>query len=564
MDLTTTLPAEILAHIFACVQAVDPMTGNRDDAPGWTRVTAVCSRWRHVVIAEAALWAHWTPELCLFGGGLEMFIARSKSALVSVSTGKSRSCSQRFRLLETLVKHVNRVRALSLSCVDTDHDLYLVPIKIVTDNSFEFLVSCHVQIDYLFPEDIKVPLVLFRGQAPRLRHLVLDFRLLSLDVLDWTSSIFNNLISLDLTMLREQYIFDTADIVNPLRRMTNLSLLAIEHWEDFDTHSEDEDEAEHGGLDANVSARAGISARASGDPIAVLPCLKLFVIVARPDYFRRFLPNILLPPSASVALASRLVARNALSFQDYEALSRGLLSDSRTAKVAPYRAAYLAFDTWPRECVILKCTHEPLPSSAYPGQHPRSVFHAKERHYSDNYDLSLHLAEPHISNFLPHLFADHVTMLTLNKLPSNLNARLLRPFTGVTHLRILGPLSKSTLSFLFEPEDLVLPALQEIDFADIRGLKDLLAYFKFGSRHGWHHFWALERILSVRREEGHPLRSVYVHVQDESQLVNEGCLKDVGFGNWKLDKMRSALALLDDFDEVQIVEKDIDVFLKDS
>ncbi|VDC04568.1 unnamed protein product [Peniophora sp. CBMAI 1063] len=559
MDLTATLPAKILAHVFACVQAVDPITRNRHNAPGWMRVTAICRRWRRVAIADATLWAHWTPDLCLFGEGFELFIERSKDALLSISNDKL-TYEESSNVLACIAINVDRIRTLYLEGVDYDDDLHIA--KMLTRNVFSSLVSCHLR-NYLGSDWINDPLRLFEGLAPRLQHLVLHLPGLPFGILDWQSPIYDNLVSLDLTMLREQHIFDTNDIVDALRRMTKLSSLAIAHWEGSDTQSPDEDSDEELSVDVLPNSGTNRQQRVAHGPFAVLARLELFVIVARPDYFPRLLPKLSLPPTASVALASHLPARNTLSTREYTSLGHGLISDYRTAPAAPYHAAYLAFDTFPKECVVLKLTHQPLSRSAYPGRYPHSVFGVKQRRHNEDYDLALHLAEMHILNFLPHLSVDRVTVLTLNNLPTHLDACLLRPFTGTTHLRIIGPLKKSTLSFLYKPEDLVLPNLQEIDFADICGLKDLLACFKSVSHRGWHqeYFRALEKILRVRREAGHPLRRVYVHAQDDIQLANEDRLNDVGFGHWRLDQMRCVLALLDGFPEVQIVENNVDVFM---
>ena len=99
-DLISSLPDEILAHIFLCTRSVDFILGKLNGTPptiwmGWLRITFVCARWRRIAVEEARLWSE--PNFRLGPKWRNEFIRRSKGALLDVnydSTQRNDTVSQ--------------------------------------------------------------------------------------------------------------------------------------------------------------------------------------------------------------------------------------------------------------------------------------------------------------------------------------------------------------------------------------------------------------------------------------------------------------------------------------
>ncbi|VDC04570.1 unnamed protein product [Peniophora sp. CBMAI 1063] len=559
MDLTTNIPDEMLMRIFACVQVVDPIYCVDRAYFGWLYITFVCRRWRRVAIADATLWTHWTPILCMSPWGMGTFMERSKSALISVSIRGYCPDHDAFKVLRAMKDNCIRVRAFSLLCRRTYPDISSEVMEILANVPFESLTSCHLQSLHLETVDAKGCLSLFKGRAPRLQHLVFDLPRLPFNILDWTSTIFDNLLSLDLIMLREDHR-NTVTLLDTLRRMPKLSSLVIDLREESSARSSE-------GPGEGV---VGIPLRNSDSSIVHLHRLEKLVVVSRLDDLVRLLNGITVSSSTSVALATRRPGSTSLQDEWYTALMYHLLSASRIAELSPFSAVYLSFEGGPANVnsVILKLTYEPLPYAAHGKLRTHGTRSSPEIPRKDDYDLSLQLPVSDILRILPTLSTriEHATMMTLDKLPYNFDTRLLLPFSRVTHLRVLGAFDRPKISFLFAPEEVLLPALREIDFADVDNLDKLASCFRFGWHANYTHFWALEKLLNTRRDTHRPLSRIYLHVErDLQRLREERPSRDVIF-HYSSDVSLTlpCLGLLADFAEVRIVGRDIDVFTEDA
>ena len=174
----SVLPPEVLSEIFAALAHSSYSPQGRpgfrsQSAYDWITVTHVCRAWRNIALDTPRLWSR------VILSGLDItqeVIARSKRAPLWVTAYMTCLDDPRKTLLDSIMRESSRLKELDLvgpaQAFESFSTLPMGPATIL-----ETLILCEGSPydldDVLFPHNPSLP-VLFQGQTPNLRHLLLN------------------------------------------------------------------------------------------------------------------------------------------------------------------------------------------------------------------------------------------------------------------------------------------------------------------------------------------------------------------------------------------------------
>ncbi|KAJ7291513.1 hypothetical protein C8J57DRAFT_217616 [Mycena rebaudengoi] len=215
------VPPEILAIILGICCAPE-----RVDGPSFISshlapllaVTHVCSRWRDIALGNRKFWTHistseprWAVEMLRRSGSAPLVVCVDLWPNPTPRSLNDRKAAPR----DVILSQLARIRELHLT--PDESELSLPPALLVPA---PLLDTLHLWGDPHLELTDPVPPSLFQGQAAALRHLFLTRCLL-----DWTSPLWNNLISLELTSVLIR--LDFYDFLQAFARMPHLRRLAL-------------------------------------------------------------------------------------------------------------------------------------------------------------------------------------------------------------------------------------------------------------------------------------------------------------------------------------------------
>lgn len=164
----------------------------RPEFPQWISVSQVCRHWRNIAKGCALLWSHFFRMSVEW---VDIFLERSKTAPLAIRFDLD--CVDQedpFPALSSVVKHMDRILDISIRFprhIEGDIGSYFVhPAPLL--HSFE-VNSFEVKRDFTMPSSFIIRNNMFKGVTHGLRKLHL-----SCVHVDWSSSVFTNLIDLTL------------------------------------------------------------------------------------------------------------------------------------------------------------------------------------------------------------------------------------------------------------------------------------------------------------------------------------------------------------------------------
>ncbi|KZV60545.1 hypothetical protein PENSPDRAFT_740264 [Peniophora sp. CONT] len=542
-DFTVIIPDETLCSIFSFVRSIDPIQSSviyslcTEDAGrlsrlssfklGWINITHVNSRWRAVAIDDATLWTCLTGQLGACW--LDEFIRRGKSAPLAIDNSKFqtlyRNSTDRISdntLSDLLAAHSTRISSLWLHApsIRLFGDVFAISFGALEE---VFLSSSTSNTDFTYP----VRMLL--DHTPRLRRLQLSLWKHHYTTFDWAHTAMSNLTSLDIFMAGPLL---SEDILEALRHMSVLSDLCLSE-----------------SLTGTAPLFCTHRCPATSAGFIYLGAMKSMILDTSMETHAHMLRHIRLPSDARLTLT---ISRNpSTDLSVHDALSRELRSFLPSYQgVDPYRCAHLAFeDDMGMTCVYIELVRMRRLDSTVGGFN----IDGEWPHRLNSPHLSLHIVTTMCPTILPLLYPSSIhTLDILDKGASASHvAAQLSFFHNVERLRLgtsSSVLKRQAVRVLQDPT--LLPLLRILDMDsetfDLAWIVEC---------HG-----ALEDGLEARRLAGRPLEEVYLHVEEDVALINQGCTDETSCRDPPQYLILEVIERLEAMDNLQIVSKDFDPF----
>ncbi|TFY68951.1 hypothetical protein EVG20_g3352 [Dentipellis fragilis] len=243
------LPPEVLVNIFHCLRHIHPPV-NTDlrkidklaipaKVFGWIQITHVCSLWRTLAIGTPSLWCH-IPFYFLGAKWTEEFLRRSRPAPVRFSVEPVHEdnfddydMEQFGRYIE---HHLPQLQELSVVRIFEDLTPCLPSLTAPAPLLEKLVLMNGPMFSFDDSEMTSLPLDIFRGSAPRLRHIGLE----RWYFIPWAALAFSSLVHLEVFQDRrdfssygrasklERYQAEFRTILGALENMPSLETLTFE------------------------------------------------------------------------------------------------------------------------------------------------------------------------------------------------------------------------------------------------------------------------------------------------------------------------------------------------
>ncbi|VDB87430.1 unnamed protein product [Peniophora sp. CBMAI 1063] len=556
MDRTATVPDEVLRAVFSFVQAVDPIQSILDYRPrrsspytktpsvphvhskfGWINVTYVDRRWRRVAIDHAVLWTKLDGSLGTVW--LHEFIKRSREAPLSINnydvSSFTNTPTAKLRqdiapiLGDLLLTDYARLSSLFLFAptIGFHRDAFTRNFDALEDITVEDIFSA-MPASY--------PLHLLLDCAPRLHRLRFFLPNCDFTTFDWTHKNLSNIGSLDMTMAER---FQIPDFLTALQRLNSLSHLTLTHY---------------------VQRRCPLSCEACStarceDRVRV-PSLKTMMLELSSEMLVHLLRHIRLPSDTRLSLASFGPSKD--ESVNY-ALSRELSQLSRSRQeTSPPQFAFVDFQPTGANDMTIELSQIADYHRIFPRNRRRKPVHDAQ--------LTLYYPLERGDILLPSLGLSFAHTLSVVDAGTAVNGAILQftCFPNVARLRLSGTARQG--GAIYHGLEVLKDAavLSELRFLDMDAtVFDLrMVLYGINCASGWRDglVSTFEKVLQARKTAGKPLQALYVHVEEEIALVEQGNVNGTSCMYWPMRKVLEAVECLKAVEGLIIVRKDYDPF----